>query len=90
MANEYRKLEKLIKAVANRRRLAILAYLKKEQEAAVWDIAEKITLSLKATSKHLGVLRGADLVLSEQRSLEMFYRLAPSPHPVIDTVFKSL
>ena len=90
MTSEYRKLEKLIKAVANRRRLAILAHLKREQEAAVWDIAEKIKLSLKATSKHLGVLRGADLVLSEQRSLEMFYRLAPSSHPVIDTVFKSL
>ncbi len=90
MANDFRKLEKLNKAVANRRRLAILSYLKREGEAAVWDIAEKIKLSLKATSQHLGVLRASDLVLWEQRSLEVFYRLAPAPHPIIEIVIKSL
>lgn len=90
MVADFKKLEKLNKAVANRRRLAILAYLKKEGEAPVWDIAEKIKLSLKATSQHLGVLRANDLVLWEQRSLEIFYRIAPAPHPIIETVLKSL
>ncbi|HBV00865.1 MAG TPA: ArsR family transcriptional regulator [Candidatus Taylorbacteria bacterium] len=90
MTADFKKLERLNKAVANRRRLAILAYLKKEGEAAVWDIAEAIKLSLKATSQHLGVLRASDLVLWEQRSLEVFYRLAPAPHPIVEAVFKSL
>lgn len=90
MAVDFRKLERLNKTIANRRRLAILAYLKKEGEAPVWDIAEAIKLSPKATSQHLGVLRASDLVLWEQRSLEMFYRLAPPPHPIIETALKSL
>ena len=90
MAEDWRKLERLNKTVANRRRLAILAYLKKEGEAAVWDIAQTLKLSVKATSQHLGVLRASDLVLWEQRSLEVFYRLAPPPHPVIAAVLKSL
>lgn len=90
MSTDFKKLEKLVKAVANRRRLAILAYLKKNGEAPVWNIAEEIKLSLKATSRHLIVLRSADLVLWEQRSIEMHYRLAPSSHPVIDTLLKIL
>ena len=90
MAADFKRLEKLCKAVANRRRLAILSYLKKEREAAVWNIAEAIKLSLKATSQHLAVLRAVDLVLWEQRSLEVFYRLAPAPHSIIEAGFKSL
>lgn len=90
MSADFKKLERLNKAVANRRRLAILAYLKKEGEAPVWDIAEAIKLSLKATSQHLGVLRASDLVLWEQRSLQVFYRLAPTPHPVVEAVLKSI
>lgn len=72
--------EKIFKALANRRRLAILAYLKKHKEAPVGEIAHEIHLSFKATSKHLGVLAGVDLIEREQRSLQMFYRL-PSAYP---------
>lgn len=90
MSADFKKFERLNKAVANRRRLAILAYLKKEKEAPVWDIAEAIKLSLKATSQHLGVLRASDLVLWEQRSLQVFYRLAPTQHSIVEAVLKSL
>ena len=65
-----------MKALANRRRLAIMKYLKVEKEASVGDIAEEIRLSFKATSKHLGVLSAAGITDREQRSLQMFYRLA--------------
>ena len=77
-----KELERPLKALANRRRLAILKYLKREKEASVTDIAEAIRLSFKATSKHLGVLAGADIVEREQRSLRMFYRLSTEPKPV--------
>lgn len=76
-----RELEKSLKALANRRRLAILKYLKKEGEANVADIAHKIDLSFKATSKHLGILVARDIVEREQRSLQMFYRLAATQKP---------
>lgn len=65
-----------MKALANRRRLAILRFLKIKKEASVGDIAEEIKLSFKATSKHLGVLSAASIVDREQRSLQMFYCLS--------------
>ncbi len=72
-------LERVMKALANRRRLAILRLLKtgKGKEASVGEIAEEIRLSFKATSKHLGILFAAGIVDREQRSLQMFYRLSP-------------
>lgn len=75
-------LERILKALANKRRLAILAYLKKHKEASVGDIAGGIRLSLKATSKHLAILSAVDVLDREQRRLQMFYRLSPSqPSP---------
>ncbi|OGY64126.1 MAG: hypothetical protein A3I89_04045 [Candidatus Harrisonbacteria bacterium RIFCSPLOWO2_02_FULL_41_11] len=68
-------LEKLLKALANRRRLAILKYLKDNREASVGDIAAAIHLSFQATSKHLSRLSAVDIVDKEQRSLQMFYFL---------------
>ncbi len=68
-------IEKNLKAVANRRRLAIIKYLKENSEATVSDIADAIRLSLKATSKHLGILFAADIVDKDQRGLQMYYRL---------------
>jgi DNA-binding transcriptional ArsR family regulator len=85
---DFKKLEKMLKAVANRRRVAILACLKKEKEMKVGNIAEQIHLSFNATSKHLGVLFAANLVDRDQHSLEMWYRLAPSQHILIDTLLK--
>ncbi len=73
-----KQFERVIKSLANRRRLAILRYLRKEKEATVGDIADEIRLSFKATSKHLGVLSAAGVVDREQRSLQMFYFLSPA------------
>ena len=70
------KLEKILKALANRRRLAILKYLKENKEAPVTKIADEINLSFKATSKHLGVLSAIDIIEREQRSSQMFYSLS--------------
>lgn len=74
-----RKLEKTLKALANRRRLAIIKYLKNNREAPVGKIAHEINLSFRSTSKHLGVLTAADILDKEQRSLQMFYRLSDEP-----------
>ena len=65
-----------MKALANKRRLAILRYLKGRKEATVGDIAEEIKLSFKSTSRHLSVLFSSDILEREQKGLEVYYRLA--------------
>ncbi len=77
-----KNLEKQYKALANRRRLAILKYLKSHQQATVGDIAREIKLKLKATSKHLRILAAADFVDFEQKSLNVFYFL-PANKPAV-------
>jgi len=69
-----RELEKIYKAVANRRRIAILRYLK-SGNATVGEVAKAIKLSVKSTSRHLQVLAGARLIAAEQRGLYMHYTL---------------
>lgn len=85
-----KELEKPLKALANRRRLAIVKYLKQNREASVGEIAGAIKLSFRATSKHLGILAAADILDKEQRSLTVYYRLAnPLPRaaqPIIHLV----
>ncbi len=78
-----RELEKTLKAVANRRRLAILKHLKTNGEAKVGDIAEEIGLSFRSTSKHLGILSARDIVERDQRGLEVFYHLVREQHSAV-------
>ena len=68
--------EKIFKALANRRRLKIVEYLKGGKKASVSELAGHLKLSFKSTSKHLAVLKNADIVESEQVSMARFYRLA--------------
>jgi len=70
-----KELERVLKALANRRRLAILKFLKKQKEVSVGDIATEIKLSFRATSKHLGLLTHAGVIDREQRGLQMYYSL---------------
>ncbi|OIO47318.1 MAG: hypothetical protein AUJ32_03210 [Parcubacteria group bacterium CG1_02_40_82] len=85
-----KNLEKQLKALANRRRLAILKYLKKVRQAPVGEIAGEINLSVKATSKHLNILAAADILEREQRSLSVFYRLSQDPSPTAKQVINIL
>ncbi len=85
-----KQLEKILKAMANRRRLAIMAYLKQTREAKVGDIAAEINLSFAATSRHLVTLERSGILDKEQRSKEVFYRIAPSTHFFVRDVFAEL
>jgi DNA-binding transcriptional ArsR family regulator len=73
---ELKDFEKIHKALANRRRLATLHYLRSKKKANLGDIAEHLRLSYKATSKHLALLTAADIVEKEQRSVQMFFRIS--------------
>jgi DNA-binding transcriptional ArsR family regulator len=85
-----RELERILKALANRRRLAIISFPKGKKEANVGDIAESINLSLKSTSRHLSVLSGADILDRDQRSSEVFYKLNSAIPDIFSPLIKSL
>ncbi len=70
-----KNLEKLLKALANKRRLAILKYLKNNKEASVSEIAEAISLSFKSTSRHIRILLSVSVLDREQRALSVYYCL---------------
>ena len=71
-----KEFEKILKALANKRRLVILKYLKTRKEASVGEIADEINLSFKSTSRHLAVLSVTDILEREQRNSQVFYRLS--------------
>ncbi len=78
-----KELELLLKALANRRRLAIIQTLLRERELPVTEVAGVIKLSLTSTSKHLNLLHRLDVVDRRQENLVVYYRLAnPLPSPV--------
>lgn len=78
-----KELERQYKALANGKRLAIVKYLTKSHQASVGDIAREIKLSLKATSKHLGILFGVDALEKTKQSLTVLYRIAEKPKPIL-------
>lgn len=71
-----KELERVLKSLANKRRIAIVRFLKSEKEATVGTIAEKINLSFKSTSKHLIILFSADIVEKEQKNTQFFYKIS--------------
>jgi len=79
MAETIKGLERIFKALANRRRLAIIKFLKINNEASVGQTAHAIKLSFRSTSKHLNILVAAEMLEKEQRGLQMYYRLRESP-----------
>ena len=68
--------EKILKALANHRRLQALKFIKTNKQASVTNISEHLHLSFKSTSKHLAVLLGANIVEKEQKDLTMLYSIA--------------
>ncbi len=85
-----KNLEKILKAVANKRRLAILDYLSKEKIVNVGGIAEHINLSFKSTSRHLAVFRATDIVDREQIGLENFYSISKDMPEVVKQIMHYL
>lgn len=84
------ELERNLKALANKRRLAILKYLKRTGKSSVGDIAGEIGLSFKATSRHLGVLTNAGILEKEQEGLTMWHSISPHKHSIVTNVTKLL
>ena len=78
-----KQLERILKALANRRRIMILKFIKKSGPSSVGDISNAIKLSFKATSKHLMLMSNADILEKQQVSLTMLYSLPKNHHPLV-------
>jgi len=85
-----KELEKLLKALANKRRIAILKVLKENGAVSVGDIASEIKLSFKSTSKHLAILSSLNIVDKEQVGLQVFYKLGNKQDPIIKFILSLL
>ena len=85
-----REVEKQLKALANKRRLAIIKFLAAKERASVGSIAEEIKLSFKSTSNHLLILSSSDVLEREQTSTTVLYRLARPASSLIKTVLSIL
>ena len=85
-----KELERSLKALANKRRLAILRFIRKEKEMSVGDIADEIKLSFNATSKHLGILASANILEKEQRSLQVFYKISDDLPEIVRRIISLL
>lgn len=77
MKKSSRGVAKVLKALANYRRLDILLTLKKEKDLTVGDISEYIHLSFKSTSRHLAILAATSIIDKEQIGLEVYCKLSP-------------
>jgi DNA-binding transcriptional ArsR family regulator len=85
-----KELEKVFKAFANKRRLAILKHLKKTGKSSVGDISSAIKLSFKATSKHLSILSNANITEKEQISLTVLHFLPRNNHSAISKLLSTI
>jgi DNA-binding transcriptional ArsR family regulator len=65
----------IFKALGNINRLKIIQMLANGQSLNVTDIAGKIKVSIKSTSRHLMILRNLELLDSEGRLGHVFYSL---------------
>lgn len=84
-----KELERVFKALANKRRLSILIFLKKKiglNGVDVGGISEHIKLSYKSTSKHLSVLVGADILDREQSGLQVFYCINKEAPEIVNKI----
>lgn len=87
---ENKEMEKVLKALANKRRLAIIRFLKQNRQAPVWQISAGIKLSFRSTSRHLAILSVIDILDKEQRGPEIYYQISKNQNPIVESVIKNI
>ena len=74
MQKNSKKAESMLKILANAKRLMILCYLIK-CEKTVGELAALVGLSSSALSQHLAKMRALNLVETNKKGQEVFYRI---------------
>ncbi|MFA7275241.1 MAG: metalloregulator ArsR/SmtB family transcription factor [Pseudobdellovibrionaceae bacterium] len=83
------KAAKLLKVLANPKRLMIVCRLR-EGEASVSELAEFLNMRASTVSQHLQILRLSDLVETRRAAQTIFYSLAHTPsEDVIKALYKN-
>ncbi len=78
-----------LKALANTRRLAIIQVLRKDQPLTVSEVARKIKLSFRSTSKHIHKLSNREFIECLQISKDVYCNLNHA-HPLLSKVLQDL
>jgi DNA-binding transcriptional ArsR family regulator len=79
--------ERVFKALADPTRRAIFERLARDGEQTVHALTHRAGVSQPAVSKHLGVLKDADLVRDRREGRETHYRAQPKAlAPLVDWV----
>ncbi len=73
-----REIERIIKGVANHRRIEILVLLEKKPELAVFDIADELHINFKTASSHIGKLALAGLIMKRNDGSAVRHALTTS------------
>jgi ArsR family transcriptional regulator len=81
---------RLLAALADPTRLAIVRQLAADVETCACDFTASCDVGQPTVSHHLRVLREAGVVTSERRGQWIFYRLAPETAERLGTVARSL
>ncbi len=80
---------RLLRALANERRLLLLCDLVAAGEKSVNDLAANVGLSQSALSQHLALLREEGLVATRRASTTIYYRLAdPKAEAVLQVLHR--
>jgi DNA-binding transcriptional ArsR family regulator len=81
---------RLLQALADPTRLAIVRQLTSDAEVCACDFTSCCDVGQPTVSHHLKVLREAGVVVSERRGSWIFYRLAPDVAERLDTIARGL
>jgi ArsR family transcriptional regulator, arsenate/arsenite/antimonite-responsive transcriptional repressor len=85
MSTQIQSMERLFQALGDGTRLRILGLLL-TGEVCVCNIHDSLKISQPKASRHLAYLRRAGLVEAERRGLWIYYRLAETKDPLVETV----
>ncbi len=75
MKKDYRKLARIIKGVANHRRIQIFELLKKTPELSLQELSQSPNINFKTASEHLRKLAIAGLVMKRSDGASVRYKL---------------
>jgi len=75
MDKSYYQLERIVKGVANHRRIEILELLKKRPELSVADVSEVLNVNFKTISEHIRRLAIAGFVLKRSDGNNVRHKL---------------
>ena len=80
----YRQLERILKGIANHRRIQIAELLKKEPELSVIEIADLLKINFKTASMHIQKLAISGLVLKRSDNNSVRHKLTRNGKSILE------